>query len=141
MKRDPKDIVINGKSLAEILALHIEWIEFYGQKGQRAFLHNADLAKANLESSNLREALLMRVNFRKACLVGANLREAYLMSADLCYADISNADFREADLRGIVNISKGKGLDSANFEGALLDEKTKQFLLPINETAKKALVE
>jgi len=84
--RDPKEIIHNGKTLAE-------WIEINKTKNvdlSGAYLECADLRGANLEGANLRGAYL-----RGAYLRGAYLRGAYLEGADLYGADLRGADLSE----------------------------------------------
>ena len=80
--RKPKEIIINGKTLEEILINHKHWIneDCYGWENMRADLVGADL--------------------RGARLCGANLHDARLCDADLCGADLHDANLCSADLRG-----------------------------------------
>ena len=69
--RHPSEITHNGKTLAEILQLHADWLA--GEGGQRADLCNANLYYANLRGANLRGADLL-------CL--GNMREIRTMQID-----------------------------------------------------------
>jgi hypothetical protein len=88
--REPKDIIHNGKTLAE-------WLEI--NKTEDANLSGANLSGANLSGANLSGANLRGVNLYNADLSGANLYDA-----DLSGADLYDADLRGADLRGAKNI-------------------------------------
>ena len=92
--REPKDIIINGKSLEQILIDHKKWLRVE-EGGVRADLSDADLRGADLRGADLRGA-----NLSDADLRGADLRYADLSDADLRGADLSDADLRGADLSG-----------------------------------------
>jgi hypothetical protein len=81
-----------------------------------AFLANADLTFAILNSADLVNATLTSAN-----LSNANLTDAILFDADLFNADLSNADLSFADL-GSGNLSDailfGANLSGANLFGA-----------------------
>jgi hypothetical protein len=99
MLRDPKEIIIEGKPLSEILALHRKW--WQGEEGgSRAVLRDADLSDADLSDADLRGAVLRDADLRDADLRDADLRDAVLRGADLSDADLRDADLRGADLRG-----------------------------------------
>jgi hypothetical protein len=94
--RDPKDIIINGKQLSDILESHKLWLS--NQGGKNADLRNADLSSADLSNANLRNADLRNADLRNADLRNANLRSADLSNADLSYANLRSADLRNANL-------------------------------------------
>ena len=105
--RDLKDIMHNGRSLADILSDHAKWLRVEG--GERANLARAYLAGADLAG---------------ASLYGANLAGANLAGADLAGADLAGADLAGANLYGVnlygVNLY-GATLGGANLCGANLD--------------------
>ena len=70
--RDPKDILVNGKQLSEILESHKNWL-MDKDGGERANLSGADLSRANLSRANLSGADLSRANLFGANLSGADL--------------------------------------------------------------------
>ena len=116
--REPKEILINGKTLEKILENHKHWLnkDIDGWEYMRANLNSADLSNANLMYADLRYA-----NSNNANLKGADLRDADLKYADLSDADLSSADLRyinlrDADLRG-ANLS-GADLKYADLRGA-----------------------
>ena len=118
--REPKEILINGKTLEKILEDHKHWLnrDIDGWGHMRANLNSADLSNANLMYADLRYA-----NSNNANLKGADLRDADLKYADLSDADLSSADLRyinlrDADLRG-ANLS-GADLKYADLRGANL---------------------
>ena len=76
--RKPSEVIINGKTLEEILENHLHWLkqDVDGWKEMRA-----DLSAANLRYADLRYA---------------NLRYADLRDADLSAADLRGADLRDA---------------------------------------------
>lgn len=155
--REPKDIIINGKALDDILSDHAKWLEETDGKGSQAtYFHgadlsganliganliNTDLVGANLSGANLNGAVLIFADLRRANLSKTNLSKADLSEADLSRAAFNGADLGEtnlcmADLQKIEDISEAKGLDSTNFTDAKLDAETRQFLAGINKTVK-----
>ncbi len=94
--RNPKDIQIDGKSLADIIVSHEKWLrgEVDGERADLygANLYGADLRSANLESANLRSANLRSANLESANLESANLRSANLRSANLYGANLYGAN-------------------------------------------------
>ena len=111
--REPKDIVINGKTLAEIIENHKHWLDKDCEGWQ-------DM-KADLCCANLRGADLVGANLRDAYLVGADLGDAYLVGADLRGADLGGADLGGADLGG------------ADLSGVTYNESTAFFALQCPE--------
>jgi uncharacterized protein YjbI with pentapeptide repeats len=106
--REPKDIIIKGKTLEEHLELHKKWLndenggvklDLSGADLCGANLYDAELRYANLRYADLRDAELRYANLRYADLRGANLRGADLRDADLRDANLRYADLRGADLR------------------------------------------
>ncbi len=77
---DPKDIVVNGKPLSEIIELHRKFLNDE-EGGVRANLYSANLVRANLESANLESANLESANLESANLESANLVRANLVRA------------------------------------------------------------
>ena len=110
--REPKEILINGKTLEKILEDHKHWLnrdceDWKSMKAdlsnanlRGADLHGADLSGADLRYADLSDADLRGANLRYADLGGANLSNADLGGADLRGADLSDADLRGANLRG-----------------------------------------
>ena len=104
--RKPNEIIVNGKTLNEILENHNHYLkrDVKGLASMRANLRGANLRYANLRYANLSRANLSRANLRdadlrNANLDGVNLRDADLRDADLSYANLGGANFRDADLR------------------------------------------
>ena len=89
--RKPNEIIVNGKTLNEILENHNHYLR-RDVKGLASM--RANLSRANLRYANLRYANLSRANLR-----GANLRDA-----DLRNANLDGANLRDADLRDAKNI-------------------------------------
>lgn len=118
--RKPKDIIINGKTLKQLLDEHAEWLcnmnpirPIWGD------LINADLSYADLEHVNLSRASLHGVNLKNANLTGAildnvDLSCANLENSDLSYANLYNANLTKANLNWA-------SLWSANMEYANLN--------------------
>ena len=119
--RKPNEIIVNGKTLNEILDNHNHYLkrDVKGLSSMRANLRdvnlrdadlrNADLRDADLRNANLRNANLSRANLRGANLRNADLRNANLgwanfRDADLSYANLGGANLRDADLRDAKNI-------------------------------------
>lgn len=106
--RQPVEIIINNKTLEQILIDHKHWLDqdCIGWENMRANLYHADLSEANLSYADLSEAYL---------------GEADLSRANLSYANLYNADLNWADLRGAdlscVILSKAN-LYHANLYGA-----------------------
>ena len=116
--RKPNEIIVNGKTLNEILENHNHYLkrDVKGLASMRANLRGANLRYANLRYANLSRANLRGANLRdadlrNANLDGANLRDADLRDADLSYANLGGANFRDADLRNA-------NLDGANLRDA-----------------------
>ena len=116
--RKPNEIIVNEKTLNEILENHNHYLrrDVKGLAGMRANLRGANLRYANLRYANLSRANLSRANLsdadlRNANLDGANLRDADLRDTDLSYANLGGANFRDADLRNA-------NLDGANLRDA-----------------------
>ena len=109
--RKPNDIIVNGKTLNEILENHNHYLkrDVKDLAGMRANLRYANLSRArlryaNLSRANLRGANLSDADLRNANLDGANFRDADLRDADLSYANLGGANLRDADLRN-ANLS------------------------------------
>ena len=102
--RKPSEVIINGKTLEEILENHFHWLmeDVEGYEKMRANLDGADISNTDLRFANLKDANLNGDNFYKSDLREADLRRALLFHSNLSYAD-----FREAKLDGanIVNSS------------------------------------
>lgn len=99
--RKPKDIIINGKTLKQLLDEHAEWL--YNMNPIRPIwgdLSNADLSYADLEGVNLRRANLHGINLKNA-----NLAYAILDNVDLSCANLENADLDSANLYN-ANLTK-----------------------------------
>ena len=118
--REPKEILINGKTLEKILENHKHWLnkDIDGWEYMRANLNSADLSNANLRYADLRGADLRYANLSDANLRGANLRYADLRGADLRYANLrgaylSGADLSDADLDKEEQIRKGVKLSNS----------------------------
>ena len=89
--RKPNEIIVNGKTLNEILENHNHYLkrDVKGLASMRANLRGANLRYANLRYANLSRANLSRANLR---------------DADLRNANLDGANFRDADLRDAKNI-------------------------------------
>ena len=103
--RKPNEIIVNGKTLNEILENHNHYLkrDVKGLASMCANLRDADLRNANLRYADLRDADLRNANLRDADLSyanlgGANLRDADLRNANLRYADLSYANLSRANL-------------------------------------------
>ena len=99
--RKPSEVIINGKTLEEILENHLHWLkrDVDGWESMRANLRDANLSWANLDGANLSWSNLDGANLSWANLDGANLS-----GADLSYANLSGSNLSNADLRDAKNI-------------------------------------
>ena len=81
--RKPNEIIVNGKTLNEILENHNHYLrrDVKGLAGMRANLRGANLRYANLSRANLSRANLSDADLRNANLRNANLRDADLRDA------------------------------------------------------------
>ena len=130
--REPKEILINGKTLEKILENHKHWLnkDIDGWEYMRANLNSVDLSNANLRYADLRGAYLSGAYLSGADLSDADLSGADLSDADLRGAYLSGADLSDADLRGAnlryANLSdvdlRGANLKYANLSDADLDK-------------------
>ena len=120
--RKLSEVIINGKTLEEILENHLHWLkrDVDGWEEMRANLGVANLDGANLSYANLGEANLSYANLSYANLSYANLSYANLGGANLDGANLSYANLGEANLGG-ANLSYAN-LDEANLSYANLGE-------------------
>ena len=121
--RKPNEIIVNGKTLNEILENHNHYLrrDVKGLASMRANLRYANLSRAKLRYANLSRATLRGANLsdadlRNANLDGANFRDADLRDADLSYANLGGANLRDADLRN-ANL-RGANLSDADLRDA-----------------------
>ena len=126
--REPKDIIIDNKTLEQILTDHMHWIkeDCDGWETMYANLRDANLRDADLRGANLRDADLYGANLRGADLrgadlYGANLYGANLYGANLYGANLYGADLRDADLRG-ADLRRAKGKLIEYRRGKILTE-------------------
>ena len=96
--KEKKDIIVNGRSLKDILDLHELFLISKGKEGERANLEYVNLEGANLEYANLKYAILYNTNLEDANLEGANLFNAYLKGANLFNAYLNYANLECANL-------------------------------------------
>ena len=113
--RKPSEVIINGKTLEEILENHLHWLkeDINGWKEMRANLDGADISNTDLRGVNLRCANLDGVNFYGSDLRKANFCSASLYQASFSYANLHEAKLDDAD---IFN----SNLIRADFNGASL---------------------
>ena len=125
--REPKEILINGKTLEKILEDHKHWLnkDIDGWEYMRANLNSVDLSNADLSDADLRYANLRGADLRYANLRGANLRYANLRGAYLSGVYLRGADLKGANLR-YANLSdvdlRCANLKYANLSDADLDK-------------------
>ena len=133
--RKPSEVIINGKTLEEILENHLHWLkrDVDDWKEMRANLDGANISNTDLRFTNLKYASLNDVNFYKSDLRGANFCKASLQHTNLSYADfreatlndayifnsnLAHADFGEASLVGTYLLHSN--LTRTDFRGANL---------------------
>ena len=104
--RKPSEVIINGKTLEEILENHNHWLrkDVKDWKSMRANLSRVDLSGANLRYANLGWANLKYANLSGADFIYANLSGAKLRYANLSGADLRGANLCDANLRDAKNI-------------------------------------
>ena len=116
--RKPNEIIVNGKTLNEILENHNHYLR-RNVKGWGSM--RANLSKANLSDADLRYANLSRTNLTGANLSDADLRYANLSGANLRYADLCRANLIDANVGGArlrhANLG-GANLGCANLSDA-----------------------
>ena len=116
--KEKKDVIINGRSLNDILDLHELFLISNGKEGERANLEGVNLEDVNLEGVNLK-----RANLTDANLIGANLKYANLEDDDLIGACLEGVNLRHANLKDACLYNaclKDGNLDCANLIGANL---------------------
>jgi uncharacterized protein YjbI with pentapeptide repeats len=109
--KQPSEIIINDKTLKEIIDAHSHWLgkDCDGWEDMRADLRSANLSSANLSYADLRSADLRYANLSSANLSSANLSYADLRYANLSSANLSSANLSYADLRS-ANLSYAQNL-------------------------------
>ena len=97
--REPKEIIINGKTLEKILENHKHWLnkDIDEWKNMYADLNSADLRYADLRGVDLRGANLSNVD-----LNGAYLSDAHLRRANLSGANLNSTNLNGINLKGTV---------------------------------------
>lgn len=118
--RKPSEVIINGKTLEEILENHLHWLkqDVDDWEEMRANLDGADISDTDLRFANLKYASLDDVNFYKSDLRWANFCKASLQHTNLSYADFREATFNDANIFN-SNLSHADFGD-ANLVGAYL---------------------
>lgn len=98
--RKSSEIIINGKTLAEILENHLHWLkrDVDGWKEMRANLDGADISNTDLHGVNLQYAHLAGVSFYKSDLREADFRGASLWNANFSYVNLHEAKLDGADI-------------------------------------------
>ena len=91
--RAPKEVEINGSSLADIVSRHEEWISSGFRSGERAVLEDAYLREVNLPGVDLRQADLTNADLRGADLGRSQLNGVTLRGALLRDAVLNGVDF------------------------------------------------
>ena len=96
--RKPSEVIINGKTLEEILENHLHWLkqDVDGWKEMRANLDGADISNTDLRFANFKYASLNDVNFYKSDLRGVDLGKTILQHTNLSYADFREATLNDA---------------------------------------------
>lgn len=120
--REPKDVIIDGKTLEQILIDHKHWLDEDWDEcdENRAVLRGVDLRGVDLRGVVLTQAIFNNVN-----LLGSDLT-----GADLSLADFRNVNFNDTDLTNAklcsirtFNVSFiGADLTKANLNGARLSD-------------------
>lgn len=119
--RTIKEVMVNGKSLEDILIAHANWLN--GKGGERADLSYAnlrfvnlsgvDLRYADLEGAKLEGAKLKDANLECSDLEGSDLKFVNLGGTDFSFSNLRSADLEGADLEGadfyLTNLYKAKG--------------------------------
>lgn len=167
--REAKDILINGRPLAEMLEISSGPPEVESEDNRLVDLRGADLKRADLRGADLHKADLTEADLTGADLTGADLTGADLSSAKITWTRLSRADLTGANLSGanmswanfgganltgvilrgallsdanltdviltgVQHFSKAKGVETADFTGAVMDDQVRQLLSGINKT-------
>jgi len=111
--RNAKDIIINGRPLAELLEWSAGPPDAESGDGRLVDLRGADLKRADLPGADLHKADLTEADLTGADLTGADLTGADLSGAKITWTRLSRADLTGANL-------SGANLSWANFGGANL---------------------
>ena len=98
--KKPSEVIINGKTLEEILENHLHWLkrDVDDWKEMRANLDGADISDTDLRFVNLKCASLNDVNFYKSDLRCANFCRTSLQHTNLSYADFREATLNETNI-------------------------------------------
>jgi uncharacterized protein YjbI with pentapeptide repeats len=91
--RAPQEVEIDGRTLADIVERHQEWLGSSFRNGERAVLAGADLRRTNLAGHDLRQADLSGADLAGADLARAKLNGAKLQGANLRHAVLNGAAF------------------------------------------------
>lgn len=99
--RKPSEVIINGKTLEEILENHLHWLEkdVDGWEDMRASLRGADISNTDLRGVNLRDANLDGVNF-----YGSDLRKADFRNCNLYHVNFRRCNLWGANLVGAKDV-------------------------------------
>lgn len=103
------DIIINNKTLEQILIDHAHWINEAcdGWEDMRAYLRGADLKDATLRNANLRGAKLRDTNLRGAKLSETNLRDTNLYGAEGKLIEYRKGKNLTEDIKGYKKCKNG----------------------------------
>lgn len=157
-------LAIDGVTLQQVLADHLQWFESGGIMGSRAILDHVDLSYfdlrnvvlagaalrgadltgcdlsgADLHGADLSEAIVIQAKLVGAIVFGANLSNAKLERADLSNAELSSANFSGAFLKD-ANLS-GAALDDCNLREANLNNATLRWANMAGSVMKGATLE
>lgn len=117
MLREPDEIMIGKKSLAEIIENHKHWLK---EDCSEWVVMRANLSYADLSYVNFKYVNLSYTNFCGANLKGANFNGASICYADFTSANLNSTHFGDANLKGAsLNYTN---LDGVSFYNANLDE-------------------
>lgn len=99
--REPKDIMIDEKSLQELIDDHQHWLnqDCEGWENMRLKLEDKDLSYVNLAEVNLKKAVLHYVNLSYASMPKVNLSGATLTHVNMTGTNMINANMEAAFVR------------------------------------------
>ena len=101
--RDPKDVIVNGRSLDDIIQDHLHWLkeDVDGWENKRMQFWHIDLRYVDLSDTILDKAGLYDCDLHGSDLSSASLVQACLDDCDLRGCIFNSADLGQCSMRGV----------------------------------------